>query len=161
MHDRAISNTITATSATTTTPPHRHDRHQQHATSPTTTSIDMPPPARSTANSNLAPPLASLGSYTAHPHPAYNLNHSRRLPYDALTMLFDSNNNNDDNQHPRAPRNPVSVPGPQPCISARCTARSSGGEERPARNPGARESAIACTAQQPCAANHDVYANIV
>ena len=47
----------------------------------------MPPPARSTANSNLAPPLASLGSYTAHPHPAYNLNHSRRLPYDALSSF--------------------------------------------------------------------------
>jgi hypothetical protein len=103
VHDRAISKTITATSATSTTPPHRHDRHQQHATSPTTTSIDMPPPARSTANSNLAPPLASLGSYTAHPHPAYNLNSTNGSTNDTNNNTNDTNNNTNIHAHHGTP----------------------------------------------------------
>ena len=56
----------------------------------------MPPPARSTANSNLAPPLASLGSYTAHPHPAYNLNSTNG-------STNDTNNNTNIHAHHGTP----------------------------------------------------------
>lgn len=63
----------------------------------------MPPPARSTANSNLAPPLASLGSYTAHPHPAYNLNSTNGSTNDTNNNTNDTNNNTNIHAHHGTP----------------------------------------------------------
>jgi hypothetical protein len=84
---------LTTGPSATTSPPHRQQQQHRHigtivtATSPTTTSIDI---VTRKINSQLQPRAASGLPRELHgaPPPAYNLNHSRRLPYDALSMLL-------------------------------------------------------------------------